>query len=283
MKKAITTILLMTFIFSTPVFANNSAAIVSDTPQTQNDKIETNIQVIEEKDEILNKYNKKFRKYAAGKFESFNKEEINSKLKGYENYFYPQIDNLDKNDSKILKFELQDGDYAILNTNISGCDKYKYAVEYHKDGSLFGIVQIRTIRKTKKTITIQFNEYRVYEDLQVYVPTHTMFVDIEKTKDKLNIAQFVYKNVLKNNFDINKLVCAQINNDLYLNETSKNLIIEMKKFDVPHTYTKAAENRAENAGTLVGSILLAPIAIPMFVIAVPITIVFLIEMHRWID
>jgi hypothetical protein len=56
-----------------------------------------------------------------------------------------------------------------------------------------------------------------------------MFIDIEKKKDKVNIAQFVYKGSLYSS----RLVCAQINNDLYLNKEAKNLIVKMQKFDIP--------------------------------------------------
>ena len=55
---------------------------------------------------------------------------------------------------------LCDGDYAVWNTkNNSFFRRIQYAVEYHKDGSLFGVIKIRRISRNKYA----FYEYRLNE------------------------------------------------------------------------------------------------------------------------
>lgn len=206
----------------------NNVSLASKTTQQQETKI--NVKNIDMNDETLKKYHQKFYKYSNRAYSYSYKNNMDKYLKGYKYYNYPEKDNFDKNDKYIMRFELQDGDYAILDNSVKGNKKYKYAAEYHKDGSLFGVVQIKTIRKIRKSATIAFYEYRQSEEnLSKFNTKHTMFLDIEKEKDKVNIAQFVYKDKIS----FESLVCAQVNNDLYLNEESKNLIVKMKKFDEP--------------------------------------------------
>lgn len=200
--------------------------------EAENQEIKINIKNIyksyDKNDKTLLKYHEKFVKYLNRDIDYFLKENITSNLKGYEKYNFPEKDSFDKNNPKILRFELQNGDYAIMDTTVESNKKYKYAAEYHKDGTLFGIVQIKTILKTRKSVTVQFVEYR--DDGDKYKYKHIMFIDIEKNKNKVNIAQFVYNH----NVYFEHLVCAQINNDLYLNKESKNLIVKMQKFDIPN-------------------------------------------------
>ena len=55
---------------------------------------------------------------------------------------------------------LCDGDYAVWNTkNNSFFRRIQYAAEYHKDGSLFGVIKIRRISRNKYA----FYEYRLNE------------------------------------------------------------------------------------------------------------------------
>lgn len=55
---------------------------------------------------------------------------------------------------------LCDGDYAVWNAkNNSFFRRIQYAVEYHKDGSLFGVIKIRRISRNKYA----FYEYRLNE------------------------------------------------------------------------------------------------------------------------
>lgn len=212
---------------SLPEPTANNINLASKTTQQQETKI--NVKNIYMNDETLKKYHEKFYKYTSKDHLYCCMSNIEAYLNGYKYYNYPEKDNFDKNDKNIMRFELQDGDYAILDNSVKGHKKYKYIAEYHKDGSLFGVVQVKTIRKTRKSATIAFYEYRRREkDPSTFVEKHTMFLDIEKEKSKVNIAQFVYKDEIS----LANLVCAQINNDLYLDEESKNLIVKMKKFDI---------------------------------------------------
>lgn len=200
--------------------------------KVENQEVKINVKDIDENNVDINKYHEKFQKYSKIETDYFYKLEINKKLKGYKYYNYPIQDNFNEKekDKNRIEISLQDGDYAIINNNIKGMKKYKYAAEYHKDGSLFGIIQIKTIKKTRKSATIAFYEYRQStSDPSYFYNKHNMFLDIEKKKDKINIAQFIYKYKI----DLKYLICCQINNDLYLNEKSKNLIVKMKKFDIP--------------------------------------------------
>lgn len=216
---------------------NQSQSIKTASSQTNTQNVNINVKDIDVNDVLLKDYHEKYKKRDSKSDIWVSKQTINDTLKGYEDYDYPLFDNFNKSDKKILRFELQDGDYAILDTNVKGHKNFKYVAEYHKDGSLFGIVQIKTIHKSRKSATIAFYEYRD-EYLDFYKIKHLMFVDIKKDNNKNTFAQFIYKDGL----DLNNLICAQVNNDLYLNDESKNLIVKMQKFDVPKEYSKFAEN-----------------------------------------
>lgn len=222
--------------------------------KSENEKIKLNVKDIDENDKLLMKYHKKFQKYWHD-----NAAYLSTSLaKGYEHYNYPEKDNFSQNNPNVLRFELQDGDYAVLKTNVNGCKKYKYAAEYHKDGSLFGIVRIATIYKTRKSKIIQCTEYRNV-GRESYHVKHTMVFNIEKVGKQFNFVQFIY---LTEFSQTPILVCAQINNDLYLNDESKNLIIRMKKFDIP----KEENVVISTINDLIGSVLLAPIAPPLLLV-----------------
>lgn len=214
--------------------------------KAENQEVKINIKNIDKNNEDINKYHEKFQKYSKIETDYFYKSGINKKLKGYKYYNYPIQDNFDLNDKNIIKVELQDGDYTIINNNIKGMKKYKYAAEYHKDGSLFGIVQIKTIHKTRKSATIAFYEYRQNEEFtSCFNNKYIMIIDIEKKKDKVDIAQFIYKDGEYSD----DLICCQINNDLYLDEEAKNLIVKMKKFDIPaESMSPQTKKTLENIG-----------------------------------
>ncbi len=249
--------------------------------KAENQEVKINIKYLDMNNEDIIKYNNKFRRYSEREVYTVETFTINKDLKGYKHYNYPQKDNFDLNDKNIIKVELQDGDYAILNTKIKGKRKYKYAAEYHKDGSLFGIVQIKTIHKTRKSATIAFYEYRQNEEnISEFNAKHVMFLDIEKKDNKVNVAQFIYKGYAA----LDTLQCCQINNDLYLDEKAKNLIVKMKKFDIPaesmSPQTKDTLNKvgqgalitlasplflAEGAVVLAGAVAISPIIIWAFI------------------
>lgn len=207
----------------------NSICIASEsTPLNLNNNTISKITVnnIEENQDLLNKFHNKYKKYLnkTKNQPSIQASEITSKLKGYKKYDYPLKDNFNKNNKKILIFALQDGDYALLDTNIER-KKYQYAAEYHQNGELFGIVQIKTFHKKKNSAIVVLNEYRNKTSDNSYIKKHTVVFEVDKTNS--NIAQFIYEGepILKN------LICAQINETLFLNKESKNLLVEMQKFD----------------------------------------------------
>lgn len=240
MRNFIAMFLLFVFITNiTNVFANEVNTISSDNQadNKQSSKEKIFIKKIDINDPTLIKYNNKFQRYSDYPGLSYHRNEIfiSSVLQGYKYYKYPEIDNISKNNKNILKINLQDGDYAILDLSIKGNKKYKYVAEYHADGHLFGIVQIKTIYKTHKSTTLAFFEYRISEQ-DVYYQKHVMYLDITKNKNGIDIAQFIYriKNpIYRGDVCLSDLICYQINNDLFLNEESKNLIVKMKKFDIP--------------------------------------------------
>lgn len=255
-----------------PIANNDSLA----SQATQQQKVKINVKNIDMNDETLKKYHQKFYKYSNRAYSYSYKNNMDKYLKGYKYYNYPEKDNFDKNDKYIMRFELQDGDYAILDNSVKGNKKYKYAAEYHKDGSLFGVVQIKTIRKIRKSATIAFYEYRQNEeDISKFNTKHTMFLDIEKEKDKVNIAQFVYKDKIS----FESLVCAQVNNDLYLNEESKNLIVKMKKFNIPSEDNVTVNENTQYAiraaimvpVIVVGAAIIAPF-VPIFFVGLMLSI-----------
>ena len=287
MKKIIATLLLLVFTTNVVSFAGEVIVIGSDgqaryenedlntavvkeavtnlaaEKQNLKDQIEVkaekqdvkiNIKNLDMNNEDIIKYNNKFYRYSEREVLTFT---YDGQLKGYKHYNYPKKDNFDLNDKNIIRVELQDGDYAILNTKIKGKRKYKYAAEYHKDGSLFGIVQIKTIHKTRKSATIAFYEFRLNEEFTSRLNNkYTMIIDIEKKKDKVDIAQFIYKDGVYSD----NLICCQINNDLYLNEESKNLIVKMKKFDIP---TKSISPQTKDTLNKVGEGALITLASPL--------------------
>ena len=284
MKKIFATLLLLVFTSNIVSFAGEAIVIRSDGQIAKKSNLtlsnvdnskkeyksmhhnEIDIKNITFDDKFLNKYTNKFNKYSTPIKRS---SIFLNELEDYKQYNYPQKDNFNTNDKSIIRVELQDGDYAILNTDAKWNEKYKYAAEYHKDGSLFGIVQIKTIKKTRESATIAFYEYRIWRDGVGGLfgdLKHILFLDFEKKKDKINIAQFIYDKKIC----IDKLLCCQINNEIYLNDESKNLIVKMKKFEIP-TPIKDGETLNETKEVIheviivplmiIGAIIIAPIAI----------------------
>ncbi len=244
MKKLVATFLLLIFTSNIATFACENVSPIASTPvftpvdvkKEEESKTQINIEKFDKQNPDIVKYHNKFEKYSRKKHSNFNKTDINSVLKGYKYYNYPEKDNL----KNVIRIELKDGDYAVLDNSIKGNKKYKYAAEYHKDGSLMGIVQIKTIKKTRKSVTLAFYEYRLSENNKYFVNNYLMFMDIEKNKKLLppKVVQFIYSKMV----DLDSLVCCQIDDDLYLNDNGKNLIVALEDFEYPK-----ASNDAEKS------------------------------------
>ena len=93
-------------------------------------------------------------------------EEIDQNLLVHR-YKYTQKDNSDERSAyhsgRIVK-PLCDGDYVVWNSKALADNKLinkdgQYAIEYHKDGSAFGLIKIKKISKNK----FAFYEYRINE------------------------------------------------------------------------------------------------------------------------
>ncbi len=115
-----------------------------------------------------------------------------------------------------IAIKLEDGDYAVWNSTKfdmsllwerKGKKRIQYAAEYHKDGSLMGIVKMKRVDKN----TIAFFEYRI-EDIEKDSASmkHIVFYSTEKepiilmlTQDG-NIKAYNYKGI-GNMADISRL------------------------------------------------------------------------------
>lgn len=258
----------------------------TDSEATKNIKVDDkviNIKKIERNQKELVTYHNKFNKYSHIEKYFFEASKVNSNLKGYKYYDYNSVDNYSKNSNNIIRINLKDGDYALLNQSVKGNKKYKYAAEYHKNGELFGIVQIKTIKKSSKSITLTFNEYRFSENLRRIDLKHVMFLDVVKDNSNFKVVQFIY--LYDTSFD--SLLCAQIDKDLYLTDESRNLIVQMKKFEVPETIqdlkkqndekvTKKKESRKSfKFGDTISEIVGVTFAVVGFIVALPLIIWFL--------
>ena len=273
MNKVVSYLLMMVFAFNSVCFANeviflgtslepdNSKKVAEIEPVVEikeENKSEIKIKSIEEYSVPLKKQHDKYDKYLRKMNDNTWIYDLDS-LKGYKYYNYSFSDNFDKNDKNILRFELQDGDYALFNSNIKGNRKYKYAAEYHKNGELFGIVQIRTIEKKRNSALVVFREYRKESDK--FTRKHTMVLDIKDDGNIFNARQFIYKNTPW----FGNLLCVQINNNVYLSKDAKNLAVKMQKFEIPDKELTSDSFKNKTADT-VGSILFtifSPITVPI--------------------
>ena len=152
------------------IFISNITIFPAFAEETKLKEINVEYQSIDEQDKInINKldknnltlqwYEKKLKKYLP--IDKWGKISVVCYEYMVENC-YPKKDNFDKNNSSIIKINLKDGDYVIINENIkSDNKKLKYAAEYDKNGEILGIVQIKTIKNSKKRILLSFEEYRL--------------------------------------------------------------------------------------------------------------------------
>ena len=129
-------------------------------------------------------------------------------------YGYSKKDNSSKSKQEYMKMNLLDGDYVIAYKDTP------YIAEYHKDGSLMGLAKIEKKELSETKGSVVFYEYRVgYNTTSGMGLKHIMFMDFEKDK---HISQYIY--------NVNgKLLCRQINNDIYVASEARNMIPDWSK------------------------------------------------------
>ena len=129
-------------------------------------------------------------------------------------YGYGKKDNSSKSNKEYMKMNLLDGDYVI------GFKDAPYIAEYHKDGSLMGLAKVDKKVLSDNKASVVFYEYRVgYNTTTGMGLKHILFLDYEKDK---YISQYIY------NVD-GKLLCRQINNDIYVASEARNMIPDWSK------------------------------------------------------
>ena len=129
-------------------------------------------------------------------------------------YGYSKKDNSKKSKKEFMKLNLLDGDYVI------GFKNAPYFAEYHKNGNLMGLVKVEEVVMTEEKVIQIFYEYRTgYNVTSGMGLKHIMYLDIEKDK---YISQYIY--------DVDgKMLCMQVNNDIYVAEEAKNIIPDLSK------------------------------------------------------
>ena len=129
-------------------------------------------------------------------------------------YGYGKKDNSSKSNKEYMKMNLLDGDYVI------GYKDAPYIAEYHKDGTLMGLAKVEKKELNDKKGSVVFYEYRVgYNTSTGMGLKHVLFLDFEKYK---YISQYIYKHD-------GKLLCRQMNNDIYVASEARNMIPDWSK------------------------------------------------------
>ena len=260
MKKifSILLVMLMFNITVCPVFAESTKAKEINLEYQQVDKSNNaNIKTLDNNDSTLIKYNKKFKKYLDNFHYKVFKSDLVICSEHQKTNCYPMVDNFDMNNSSIIKINLLNGDYAIINKDVKSGDKEnKYAAEYNKNGELMGAVKIQTIKKSKKKVLLSFAEYRIQEDDYYSLKLkHTMFLDIKQKGKKVDYKQFIYKFKGEKDYD---LICWQNNNEIYVDEENQNLIVELKNFQTLEEKVTVKEKMGKITGSAL-AIILEPI------------------------
>ena len=190
MKKifSILLVMLMFNITVCPVFAESTKAKEINLEYQQVDKSSNiNIKTLDKNSFKIKKYNKKFKKH----LDKFNYELSKSNLvicsKYAKSNCYPMVDNFDMNNPSIIKINLLNGDYAIINENIKSFDeKLKYAAEYDVNGELIGIIEINTIKNENKEILLSFAEYRTTDKDKIKLLKENI-KQLQEDREKLGV------------------------------------------------------------------------------------------------
>lgn len=177
-------------------------------------------------------------------------------------YGYSKKDNSAKSKKEYMKMNLLDGDYAIAYKNVP------YIAEYHKDGTLMGLAKLDKKELTENKGSVVFYEYRSgYNTTSGMGLKHVLFLNFEKGK---YISQYIY--------DVNgKLLCRQINNDIYVTEEARNMIPDWKKCStekVQIKYNSSKQYKKSHSVDIdVDKILCRIAGLPIFVAGIPLLIV----------
>lgn len=178
-------------------------------------------------------------------------------------YGYGKKDNSSKSKKEYMKMNLLDGDYVIAYKDVP------YIAEYHKNGELMGLAKLDKKALNENRGSVVFYEYRIgYKTTTGMGLKHILFLDFERGK---YISQFIY--------DVNgKLLCRQINNDIYVASEARNMIpdwskkIDVKVYNQTSTQTtkstKKQTKSGENPWAIAGAIVAAPVILPVFGLAV---------------
>ena len=177
-------------------------------------------------------------------------------------YGYDKKDNSSKSNKEYMKMNLLDGDYVI------GYKDAPYIAEYHKDGTLMGLAKVEKKELNDKKGSVVFYEYRVgYNTSTGMGLKHVLFLDFEKDK---YISQYIYKHD-------GKLLCRQINNDIYIASEARNMIPDWSKKINVKVYNQQQkhvdkESKNINMGDIMGNTL-QYIALPLMIVP-PVYFIF---------
>lgn len=251
MKKLLTILLLLVFCTNPIVFAeeivnsveNNENITVGSSKMSVEKQEVKNVVIkpINYNDKTFIKYQKKFSKYVE---KAPNILDSSDKVLNKYGYFASKSDilslaeRIEKNEvDDFKKFDLQDGDFALWDIELRYQKTPQYAAEYHKDGSLMGIVKIENVKTswTSGAVTTVFYEYRTNEKNSTMQLKHIMIMDATASiggELSGTIVQFIYKD--------KEVVCYEIstssstgddnktNTDVYVSNELKNLLIKDK-------------------------------------------------------
>ena len=177
-------------------------------------------------------------------------------------YGYGKKDNSSKSNKEYMKMNLLDGDYVI------GYKDAPYIAEYHKDRTLMGLAKVEKKKLNDKKGSVVFYEYRVgYNTSTGMGLKHVLFLDFEKDK---YISQYIYKHD-------GKLLCRQINNDIYVASEARNMIPDWSKKINVKVYNQQQkhvnkESKNINMGDIMGTTL-QYIAFPLMIVP-PVYFIF---------
>lgn len=190
------------------------------------------IKEIDENDAKLQKLikqNEKFLKADKTLPKSITNLSIFNELKTYENYKkYVSKDN------ENIIVNLSDEDFVVWQSDLikrvypnkDNGSKYKnyYALEYHKNGDLMGIIKVKPLKINKNNIKFTFYEYRLNNNINENQLKHIQLFNIAIKNNQTEISQFIYRNdkynenSLENDF---RLICYNTNGTVYVAKNEK--------------------------------------------------------------
>lgn len=131
-------------------------------------------------------------------------------------YKYSYKDSADN--KYVQKIPLKDGDYVVFKTKLKNW-KDTYAAEYHKDGSLMGIVGIRMKKYPRHGyVALSGMEYRL-NDKSEFELKHIIYVKVMNDKSNIVTKQYFYR-------PDKTLICYLEGDTIYVSKKSDNLILK---------------------------------------------------------